>query len=155
LIKTTLLNLMRVSGAFDLTRIAHRRQSLILTYHRFSTMDKEDFTMAHAFSEQLEYLTSHYHLVSLGQMAECLNSPDSMPLRLAAITIDDGYRDSYDIAFPLLKRCNVPATVFLVTEFADRRAWLWTDKPRYICTYASRQQKAVKIGGRELMIELD
>src|SRR5262249_23602860 len=103
------------------------------------------------------YLTSHYRVVPLGRLPEYLNSsgPCSEDGRgLAAITIDDGYRDSYEIAYPLLRRYNVPATVFVVTGFADRHCWIWTDKARYLCARAHRQSLATKIGGRETRIEL-
>ena len=71
LIKQASLNLLRVSGAFDLMRLAHRRHALILTYHRFSSGGEEapgllagrspgwavNKTPAKIFAEQLERLT--------------------------------------------------------------------------------------------------
>src|SRR5262249_12851256 len=103
-IKQASLNLLRVSGAFDLMRLTCRRQALILTYHRFSSGGEEayggspsrapsramDKTPANIFAEQLEYLTKRYKVVPLNRLAESIGSGEQPPSRLAAITIDDG-----------------------------------------------------------------
>jgi peptidoglycan/xylan/chitin deacetylase (PgdA/CDA1 family) len=173
LIKQASLNLLRVSGAFDLMRLAHRRHALILTYHRFSPggggangrapsrpsrpslPSCVDKTPAKVFAEQLEYLTRRYNLVPLSRLAESIGRREQAPARLAAITIDDGYRDAYEIAYPLLRRFGAPATLFVPADFIDRRAWIWTDKARFLTRRAVSQQLAIKIGGQELRLDLD
>ncbi|MFN0085101.1 MAG: polysaccharide deacetylase family protein [Blastocatellia bacterium] len=157
MVKEVLLNVMRATGWFDLLRVAHRRQPLILTYHRFSDGEEEDRTSSSAFAEQLDYLAAHYQVLPLGQLVAEMNSPAPRARAgkgMAAITIDDGYRDSYEIAYPLLRRRNLPATVFVVTEFADRHCWIWTDKARYLCTRASSQWLTTRIGDQESWLEL-
>ena len=165
MIKQASLNLLRVSGAFDLMRLAHRRHALILTYHRFSSGGEganawapgwaADKTPAKVFAEQLEYLTRRYNVVPLDRLAESLCRRERPPARLAAITIDDGYRDAYEIAYPLLRRFGAPATLFVPTDFIDRRAWIWTDKARFLTRRAASQRLAIRIGGQELRLDLD
>ena len=93
MIKQSSLNLLRVSGAFDLMRLARRRDALILTYHRFSSgvapegPGGVDKTPAKIFAEQLEYLTKRYTLVHLSRLAESIGSRRRQPSFLAAITI--------------------------------------------------------------------
>src|SRR5262249_9828522 len=72
----------------------------------------------------------------------------------AAITIDDGYRDAYEIAFPILRKHCAPATVFVVTEFVEGAAWLWTGKPRYLTALADPQRIEVAIEGCYLCLKL-
>jgi peptidoglycan/xylan/chitin deacetylase (PgdA/CDA1 family) len=129
--KGTLINLMRATGAFAPFRMANRGKALILTYHRFSRTGDADTTSAAAFARQLEYLTANYRIVSLTRLVEYLTNDVRLP-RLAVIAIDDGYRDAYEIAFPLLRQFNAPATLFMVTGFVDRKSWLWTDKLRFL-----------------------
>ncbi len=157
MIKQSLLNLMRVSGAFDLMRFISRRRALILTYHRFSADGDGDDgkTPARQFAEQLEFLTAHYDVVPLSQMVERITTRAPLPARLAAITIDDGYSDAYEVAFPLLRRYGVSASLFVVTEFADRRAWIWTDKARFLTRQAAPQRLAMRIGEIEARLELN
>ncbi len=146
---------MRVSGAFDLIRLAQRRRALILTYHRFSGAEEEGKTSARQFAEQLEYLAAHYQVVSLARMAELMSGQEPLPPGLAAITIDDGYDDAYTIAYPLLRRHGFPASLFVVTEFTDGRSWIWTDKARYLTQEAAPQWLTAQIEGSELRLELD
>ena len=165
MIKRAALNLLRVSGAFELMRLAHRRHALILTYHRFFSGDEKEngraacgaagMTPAKIFVEQLEYLTRRYKVVPLSQLVESITCRERPPARLAAITIDDGYRDAYEIAYPLLRRFGAPATLFAPSDFIDRRAWIWTDKARFLIWRAVSQRLTIKIGGQELLLDLD
>jgi peptidoglycan/xylan/chitin deacetylase (PgdA/CDA1 family) len=154
LIKQRFLNLMRMSGAFDLMRLISRRNALILTYHRFSGGEEDGKTSARQFAEQLEYLAAHYQVAPLARMVELMNRQEPLPPGLAAITIDDGYDDAYHIAYPLLRRHGFPASLFVVTEFTDGRCWIWTDKARYLTREAASQWLTAKIDGSELWLEL-
>ena len=126
--KQLMLNLMWRTGAFAPFRLAHRNRALILTYHRFSADGASQTVSESQFRWQLQYLTSRYHVVPLSQLA----AGHALPPRALAITIDDGYRDAYEIAFPLLKEFGLPATLFVVTDFLDGRIWLWPDKVRWM-----------------------
>jgi len=130
--KQTLLRMMRASGVFATFRRANRRRFLIVTYHRFSRQPSARFTDAPAFAEQLQYLRNCYNVVSLSAIERHLTEGHPLPSAAAVVTIDDGYHDAYDIAFPILRRYGVPATLFAATDFIDRKDWLWTDKLRYV-----------------------
>jgi peptidoglycan/xylan/chitin deacetylase (PgdA/CDA1 family) len=130
--KQALLRVMRASGLFATFRRANQRKILVVTYHRFSEQPKGGFTHASAFAEQLEYLRAHYTIVPLSAIGRHLIEGEPLPNAPAAITIDDGYRDAYEVAFPILRRHRAPATLFAATDFIDRKGWLWTDKLRYV-----------------------
>src|SRR4051812_5087767 len=119
--KQTLLRMMQVSGVFATFRRANQHKILILTYHRFSEQPKRGFTHAGALAEQLEYLRGHYTIVSLSAVERHLIDGNPLPAAPAAITIDDGYADAYEIAFPILRRYRAPATLFAATDFIDRK----------------------------------
>ena len=112
------------------------RQAMILTYHRFGRQEGGVRISAQAFAQQLAYLKAHYRPVPLSQLAAWLSSDKPIPSRLAAVTIDDGYHDAYDVAFPLLRKYRVPATVFVVSDFVEGKRWLWTDQSRYLTARA-------------------
>jgi peptidoglycan/xylan/chitin deacetylase (PgdA/CDA1 family) len=130
--KQALLRMMRASGVFATFRRANQHKILVLTYHRFSEQPKGGFTHASALAEQLEYLRAHYTIVPLSAIGRHLIDGEPLPSAPAAITIDDGYHDAYDVAFPILRRYRAPATLFAATDFIDRNGWLWTDKLRYV-----------------------
>ena len=154
MMKGSVLNLLRITGAFAPFRWAHRGQALICAYHRFSEREGEASISARAFAEQVKYLAAHYSLVPLSQLANCVRKRE-IPPNLAAITIDDGYRDAYEIAFPILRKHCAPATVFVVTEFVEGTTWIWTDKPRYLMALAAPQAFEIQIEGEKLKLELN
>lgn len=146
--KEKVLKLMRVTGAFAPFRMANRDKALILTYHRFSDNGRGQTTSARAFAEQLDYLRTHYRIVPLSTLAEYFSRGEDLPGPVASIAIDDGYRDAYEIAFPILREYDAPATLFVVTEFVDGKIWLWTDKLRFVATRAGADNLNVTIGDR-------
>jgi peptidoglycan/xylan/chitin deacetylase (PgdA/CDA1 family) len=152
--KTVVRNLLRASGAFASFRLANRNKALILMYHRFSRAEDGASTSECAFAQHLHYLTTHYRVVPLSQIARTLAQGKRLPPRLAAITIDDGYQDAYDIAFPLLCRYKVPATLFVVTDFIARKTWLWTDKLKFLTPRTSAKWLEFSINNSLSRIEL-
>ncbi|HEX5080863.1 MAG TPA: hypothetical protein VFY40_02375, partial [Blastocatellia bacterium] len=69
--KESALNLLRISGAFAPFRWAHRREALIITYHRLGAREGGARISARAFAEQTRYLAAHYRLVPLSRLADC------------------------------------------------------------------------------------
>ncbi len=147
--KQTVLHLMLImlkSGAFMPFRLACRSQGLILCYHRFSRQEERRKTSAPLLTENINYLKKHCTVIPLAQLATRLKEGKSLR-GLAAITIDDGYADAYDIAFPVLRHHCVPATLFVTTDFLSRKAWLWTDKLRHITSTTTARELVVTLNG--------
>jgi peptidoglycan/xylan/chitin deacetylase (PgdA/CDA1 family) len=152
--KTAVGNLLRRVGAFTPFRLANRNKALILMYHRFTSHEDDQATSARAFESHLRYLKSHYRIVPLSQIAAHLRAGRSLPPRLAAITIDDGYQDAYEIAFPLLRQYEAPATLFVVTDFIERKTWLWTDKLKFMTPRTSARWLEVALNDSISRVEL-
>lgn len=152
--KHTVMSLMNSAGLFAPFRLASRGKALIMMYHRFSESGEGISTPAYRFAEQLDYLTQRYRIVTLSEIAAYFEGGKPMPSGLAALTIDDGYRDAYDIAFPILRERKLPATLFVVTDFVDRKCWLWTDKLRYLTARAESGSFEATMNGRALRFEL-
>jgi peptidoglycan/xylan/chitin deacetylase (PgdA/CDA1 family) len=148
--KRVFLRALRVSGAFATFRLANRLKTLILTYHRFSTDDAPGKTSIRTFAEQLAYLRAHYTIVPLAAIERHIWHGDRLPNPCVAITIDDGYRDSYELAFPLLRRYRAPATIFVVTDFVEGNAWLWPDKVRFMALHTNAQRASMTLGDSEI-----
>lgn len=153
--KQAVLNLMQATGVFAPFRLANRNKLLIVTYHRFSEIDDGVTTSARAFEKHLDYLTSRYRIVTLSSVADHLAAGKTLPAAAAVITIDDGYRDSYEIAFGILRRRSLKATLFVVTDFLDGKCWLWTDKLRYLTARTESRTVEAGLNGRALHIELN
>jgi len=93
----------------------------ILCYHRFTARERSTSRMevsAATFEEQLRFLRAQgYSPVPLKDLVSFLSGRSELPPKPVVITIDDGYRSAYTVAFPLLAKYKVPATVFIYTDF--------------------------------------
>lgn len=92
---------------------------LVLNYHQINTRDANSLTVRPGnFADELDYLTEHgYHVISLDQFISHQNEGAPLPDKPVLITFDDGYKDNYTDAFPLLKERNMPALIFIITDY--------------------------------------
>jgi peptidoglycan/xylan/chitin deacetylase (PgdA/CDA1 family) len=60
-----------------------------------------------------------------------------------AITFDDGYADNYNLAFPVLRKYRLPATIYVVSSTLEDGDLLWTSRLRYALTRTARQSLTV------------
>jgi peptidoglycan/xylan/chitin deacetylase (PgdA/CDA1 family) len=143
------------AGFFRLVQLARRRQTVILTFHRFSsngTGDSRGVSIA-AFAECLEFLTRHYRVVSLDEITGAFQRGEARP-NTAVITIDDGYHEVFSLAAPVLRRYGVPASVFVVSDFIDGRMWLWPDRFRFVFERAPVGQVVIRHGGSSRLLDI-
>jgi peptidoglycan/xylan/chitin deacetylase (PgdA/CDA1 family) len=80
------------------------------------------------FTTQMLYLsTQGFHVVSLQTAVEAIRTHRALPPHPVVLTFDDGYRDFYTTAAPVLRRLGFTATEFVVTGFTPRIRYLdWT-----------------------------
>jgi len=93
----------------------------VLIYHRvLATPDplRPSEPTAAEFEDRMRWVKRHFNVVALADGIERLNA-GGLPPRALAITFDDGYRDNYDIAMPILARLGLPATFFIATGYLD------------------------------------
>lgn len=91
--------------------IAEEDESRIHAYYRTTTSPN-------AFVAQMEYLhRNEYQTCSLAQAIALLQAGSAKAVKTVAITFDDGYRDFYRTAFPVLNQFGFTASVFLPTDY--------------------------------------
>jgi peptidoglycan/xylan/chitin deacetylase (PgdA/CDA1 family) len=78
-----------------------------------------------AFRRQARYLKSHFEVLCLSEALERLRDGE-INRPTAAITFDDGYQSTHDVAWPILRELRLPATVFLVTDVIGTADTIWT-----------------------------
>jgi peptidoglycan/xylan/chitin deacetylase (PgdA/CDA1 family) len=103
----------------------------ILGYYRVSDKEEDSLktviTLKH-FKKQMCYLKKNYNVISLRELVEKVETYQPLPRRSIAITFDNGYKNIYFSVSPVLKELNIPATVFLVTDYVDTENLLWFDE---------------------------
>ncbi|BFN14429.1 hypothetical protein MspRI1_24400 [Marinobacter sp. RI1] len=119
-------------GGYQVAKHICKHQPRILMYHRFSNPPVTGWASPDYFDRQVKYIKDRYNPYSLVELLQYQREFGKMPPHAVVITVDDGYRDFYDYAFPILRKYNVPATLFATTGFIDGRLWLWPDKITWI-----------------------
>jgi peptidoglycan/xylan/chitin deacetylase (PgdA/CDA1 family) len=91
----------------------------VITYHHFSTQCKNLLCLPiDEFSRQMAFLKEQgYRTVTMKQLLRFITYQEPLPRKAVAITIDDGYRSVYEKAYPILKKHNFKATLFIYTAF--------------------------------------
>jgi peptidoglycan/xylan/chitin deacetylase (PgdA/CDA1 family) len=121
-----------VTGCARLLRAAHVWEGvLILNYHRIgdrrhSLLDRNLWSATDEdFDRQIATIAKNFDVIGLDDLEDALQRPHG---RSVMVTFDDGYRDNYTNAFPILKSHGVPATFFITTGFLDIPKVPWWDE---------------------------
>jgi peptidoglycan/xylan/chitin deacetylase (PgdA/CDA1 family) len=117
------------------------RRFQILTYHKVSPDPHPFFAPTHpaVFEQQMQFLSTYYRVMPLAELVERSQQGD-VPPRSVAVTFDDGYRDNYDFAFPILKKWRIPATIFVATGVIETGETLWHDRIFDAFRFATAEQ---------------
>jgi peptidoglycan/xylan/chitin deacetylase (PgdA/CDA1 family) len=116
----------RPAGAERALPATRRFAVPVLMYHRVADLTARearsplmrDLTVAPAdFERQMRYLVENgFTLLLAREVEEAVREDLPLPEKAAAVTMDDGYHDNFEQAFPVLRRYRLPATLFLVTS---------------------------------------
>lgn len=123
IVKTTLASppAWRMSAAF---RGAPR--TFVLAYHRIGTPGEIlNHTDAGAFRRQMHWLKRHCLPIAPDDLLQPADPADPRPRVL--VTFDDGYKDYYQLAYPVLHELKIPAANFISTDYADTGRLFWWD----------------------------
>jgi len=127
----------------------------VLTYHRVANL--HDSPNLHPqiisatpanFTKQMRFLTKRYRIVSMPEVLEAIAKKERLPQRAVLITFDDAYYDFGEVAWPILKSLNLPATLFVPTAYPDQpaRAFWWDRLYRAAMNTARIELRSTPVG---------
>ncbi len=127
-----------------------RRPLTVLGYHQINTPKFLRDTMgwemtAEAFREQMRYIATYHHPIGGKELEGIVARNWPVPSNAVAVTFDDGYRDVYDVAFPIMKEFHIPGIVFLTTGPLDTGTSIWTNIVYYYFYLTRKNQVQLKL----------
>ena len=135
-------------GMFDLARKLTPNLLTVLNYHRIDDPSRAGFdtfrpnvsATPSSFAAQMDYVSQKYNVISGRQLADFIKGRHPLPAHAAVITFDDGYDDNYSNACPILKARNLPAIIFLATDFIGTHKPFFWDLVAYCFFHTQKKQ---------------
>jgi peptidoglycan/xylan/chitin deacetylase (PgdA/CDA1 family) len=99
-----------------------RKGVRVLMYHKFSTELNDFLTVTIAqFEAQLAYLKSeNYQFITAQNLLDFYINNKPLPSKPLLLTFDDGYVNNLELAYPILKKYDAKATIFIPTSFVGK-----------------------------------
>jgi peptidoglycan/xylan/chitin deacetylase (PgdA/CDA1 family) len=137
-------------------RFATRTKARIFMFHRFGPSGgvSPRRLPADYLDRLLGHLGRHYRVIPLREMAARLREGRALPRRAVALTVDDAYSDFGQDAYPLFVRYQMPVTLYVVSDFAAGRIWLWWDVLRSMLDAAKGGEHSGSVLGSTVRLVL-
>jgi len=113
----------------------------ILAYHRIFNIETEDefpfdpeliSASTEQFKSQMVHIKKYFNPITFRHLIDHINGKTKLPKRPVIITFDDGHKDNYTHAYPILRELKIPATIFLSTGYISTDQIFWFDRVAYM-----------------------
>jgi len=120
----------------------------VLLYHRIDNISADPVMLVvkpETFEEHIKYINKFYKPISLSELVRRLKSGSLLGDEIC-VTFDDGYKDNFTNALPILKKYNTPATIFVTTSNLGNQAsfdWDMKYNPKERAFFLSKEEIAI------------
>jgi peptidoglycan/xylan/chitin deacetylase (PgdA/CDA1 family) len=162
LVKEGLAAALRLTGVTAIGRSRRRTSAVVLTYHGVLPSGRthdpylsRNCVDDEVFRAQMSFMARHYTCLPLSEIVDRLSTGAPLPSRAAAVTFDDGFRNNYQYAFPILRASGVPATIFVATGHIGREClMLWTERIAWLLQVAPASLREIPVGTSTVAVDL-
>jgi len=110
-----------LAGVFYFIWFSPKYTVPILMYHEIGYGKGNFFVTPEEFVKQMEYIKKNgYEVITFDELVRSIKDKKSLKRNKVVITFDDGYKDNFQYAYPVLKKHGFPATIFLISDFAGK-----------------------------------
>jgi peptidoglycan/xylan/chitin deacetylase (PgdA/CDA1 family) len=113
----SLLGVVVLLGALYFFWLTPKYVVPILTYHNIGYEKEGHFVSPEIFAKQMEYIKKNsYEVITVDELINGIKNKEHFKRNKVVITFDDGFKDNFEYAYPILKKLNFPAIIFLITN---------------------------------------
>ncbi|HRH94801.1 MAG TPA: polysaccharide deacetylase family protein [Prosthecobacter sp.] len=147
------------SGLAAFARARHPSRATILTFH--GLYDREDeveglewylHLPVDVFEGICSFLRDEFRVIQLSDLIEAQIRGARLPDNAVVITFDDGYKSNYELAYPILRKFGLPATIHVATGFLGGDDILWFQRVDMALSRTQKPQLDLKIKGKLLSL---
>ena len=148
--------LLSIPGFQWTCRLMTRMHVRALMYHRFCEPwnGVPRFVCGETLQRQLAYISRYHPCWTPDNHHAALSGGRRWEPCPVVVTVDDGYRDFYHVAFPIFRDAGVPVTLFVTTGFVEGKTLLWWDRLEQILEEGKGKRAKVRIDGKEVELHL-
>ena len=148
------LSFVLPNALFSNVRHWFKNDLIILAYHRVLSVNKGSVfqydtglisATVDEFETQISFIRKYYNPISETQLINHIYHNEPLPPKPVMVTFDDGFDDNYLNAYPILKRYNVPATMFVSTAYIGGNEPIWFDWLASLCISASMKKIEIPV----------
>ena len=139
---------------FHFFNLFTRNRAIVFMMHRFCKWGERDGSLhpADILDTSLRYLSdNNYSVIPLSEYVQKLVHRSRL-YKTVVFTVDDGYHDFYDYAYPVFKEHRMPVAIFLTSDFIDGKLLLWWDQVQHAMAY--KEEPELKLDLRSEMSSL-
>jgi peptidoglycan/xylan/chitin deacetylase (PgdA/CDA1 family) len=155
-LKQLLIALLFRSGLFALWRHWNRKRITILALHGVTGRHTSaswtplwERPTTERIALVLKQLSSHYTYISIQDAVSILDGSAPAVDHGLVVTFDDGYRNNFTEALPVLEELGVPASFFVATGYVESGRSYWVDRMDYALQHAPDDRRLLKCDGYE------
>ena len=160
--KSLLYNLPGSSALSRAAAHANRGTPVILAFHGVTSEPPGhlcNYQGKHlhlpTFAKFMEHLRERYTPVPLSRIARWLEGKAVLPEKAVAVTFDDGYRNVLTNAAPVLNDLDIPASVYVVSDFVKEGKMVWTDTIVSALSVTKKKRVEIELPGRKIDLPLE
>jgi len=133
---------------------------MILTYHiihkDYANSTRPNCSISTSeFLKHITWLAKNYTIVSLSTILDCIFTKTEFPKNSLAITFDDGFSNFFHVAYPILKKFNIPVTVYLSAGLTGTNSFFWFDLIEYLVLNTYQKTLNMTIQNKSYCFNLD
>ena len=139
------------------SRAGRHRGGAVLVYHSIGGKNvfSDSVVNTARFREQIEFLANRYTVVPLCRMIQQVENGSDIPDDWVSITFDDGYRDVFINALPVLRDKEIPHSVYIPSGFLDDKAELFADSVQRALNACKETRITLNLNGRRVEYQLN
>lgn len=149
------------SGLASFARTRRSEETTIMTFHGLSDgsgdagiLDWSLHLPVEVFRSVCALLSAEYHVISMSDFIAARSKKLTLPANSVVLTFDDGFESNFKLAYPILQRFKLPATIFVTTGFLDGADMLWFQRIDLAFGRTCKESLTWKINERKLRLFL-
>jgi len=158
--RNTIYSVFGALGFFHMWRRRNRHKLLVLALHGVVAPDgvPDERPLRWQLNPRdldryLRVLKRHYRFVSTDDAVNMLRDPAGLRDNCAIVTIDDGYKNTLDVAWPILREHGIRPIVFCATDMVGKPDGYWFDRLDQAIRLYGRDGMVVNVGSQQIVIK--